>query len=632
VQPEGDTGMRLFKSYEFKRSLLSTTGVMVILPLIVLVNVVFSFFNLRFDATQDKVYSLSEGSRHYLSQIQQKVTIKYYWSRSDVDFPRDLRIYAGQVNDFLSELEHASNGKITVEQYDPKPDSDEEELAQKYGLRAIPSPQGYSSYCGLVFVSGDREEKMAALDPGRQELLEYDIMHVLNVLKTPNRKVIGVISDLPIFGNPASEQALKYWAFVDELKKTYELKDLPPNTEVIDPGTNLLLIFHPKTMSRKLQFAVDQYVLGGGNVLVFVDPFSMADTTRFGEVSPPLSSIQELFKAWGVSTTPTNVIVDFGQSTQIRGAAGRPEDNPLFLSIGPETLNRDNVLTSKLGSLLIGVCGAIQKAPDSPYEFEPLIFSTQKAGITQPIELSKPVAEFKKTVTVTGEKYILAAQVRGIFKTAFPDGPGKDPAKPGVQPEADDKPAGSLREGKAKSTIVIVADTDLLADVFFIETGMQQGVQVSRFYNDNFNFLANACELLTGDEDLITLRTRGKFQRPFTRVVALYRTAQDRWLAKEQELARQGEETNKKLLMLQRQKDDSQKQILSKEQEEEIRKFQDEKRKLDKELKEVRRQFNSEIEALGTTLKLINIFLIPVCVALAGLGYAFFRHRRMKNQ
>ena len=189
-----------------------------------------------------------------------------------------------------------------------------------------------------------------------------------------------------------------------------------------------------------------------------------------------------------------------------------------------------------------------------------------------------------------------------------------------------------MREGKTKSTIVIVADTDLLSDVFYIQQTTEQGFPVSRMYNDNYNFVANACELLTGDEDLISLRTRGKFQRPFTRVVALQRAAQERWLAKEQELARQGEETNRKLLALARTKDESQKQILSKEQEDEIRKFQDEKRKIDKELKEVRRQFNSEIAALGTRLKLINIFLIPTCVALAGLGYAFIRQRRMRKQ
>lgn len=627
--------MPLFKSYEFKKSLLSTTGIMIILPLVILVNVVFSFVNLRLDATQDKIYSISEGSRHALSQLQEKVTIKYYWSRSDIDFPRELRIYAAQVGDFLSELEHAGKGKIVVQQYDPKPDSEEEETAQKYSLRPVQSSQGYASYCGLVFLAGEREERIALLDPGRQELLEYDILHIIHQLRAPNRKMLGIISDLPIFGKPLAEQPVKAWAFVDELKKTYDLKELTPDTETIDPAINLLLIVHPKHMSPKLQFAIDQYVLAGGNLLVFVDPFNMSDTPLPGELAPPLSSLPELFKAWGVSTNPTDVVVDFGQSTQIRGGDGKPEDNPLFLSIHPETFNRKNVLTSKLEVMLLGVCGAIRKAQDSPYEFEPLIFSTPKAGITQPIELQKPVAEFKKIVPITGERYTIAAQVRGTFKTAFPGGPPTSESHAGgpvTQVQANTSEKNYLREAKAKSTIVIVADTDMLSDIFYMDTDTSQGFPVSRMYNDNFNFVANACELLTGDDDLIGLRSRGKFQRPFTRVVALQRIAQDRWLSKEQELARQGEETNRRIVTLQAGKDESQKQILSREQEDEIRKFQDEKRRIDKELKEVRRNFNSEIEALGTRLKLINIFLIPACVALAGLAYAFFRQRRMKNQ
>jgi ABC-type uncharacterized transport system involved in gliding motility auxiliary subunit len=186
-----------------------------------------------------------------------------------------------------------------------------------------------------------------------------------------------------------------------------------------------------------------------------------------------------------------------------------------------------------------------------------------------------------------------------------------------------------LAEAQSEGVVVVVADSDLLYDVYYVSQQNLLGFTIPNIFNDNLNFLLNTCEMLTGNPALIAIRSRGTFERPFTRVQALERKAQDRWLDQEQALVRQVEETNEKLRMLEQQKDASQQAILSAEQEQEIARFQEEKLKINKELKTVRRNLRSEIEQLGVTVKFINIFLVPLLIGIGGIIYAVTRRRKV---
>ncbi|MEJ2024744.1 MAG: GldG family protein [Deltaproteobacteria bacterium] len=281
--------------------------------------------NIRWDATQDHIYSLSEGTRHILSKLSQPVDIQFYYNRSSKEIPDQIKLYATRVREFLSEYEHAAEGKITVQMFDPKPDSDEEEWAQKYDLRAVQTSSGDKIYCGLVFLAADQVGKIAFLDPGKEQLLEYDITRAIQQLQSAKKKVIGVISGLPVFGTPSyggMAQPGTEWTFVKELKKNYEVKEIPLSSTSIDDAPDLLLIIHPKGMSEKLQYAVDQYVLSGGNAMVFVDPYCVSDTAGRSFMGPPGSSLPKLFKAWGVSFDATKVVTDFDQAN--RQDPGKP--------------------------------------------------------------------------------------------------------------------------------------------------------------------------------------------------------------------------------------------------------------------------------------------------------------------
>ncbi|MBW2095734.1 MAG: Gldg family protein, partial [Deltaproteobacteria bacterium] len=473
------------------------------------------------------------------------------------------------------------------------------------------------------------------LDPGKEELLEYDITRAIQRLQNPEKKVIGVISGLPVFGNPAyagmsQPGAGAEWLFITELKKTYEVKEIPLSSTSIDPAPDLLLVIHPKKISKKLQYAIDQYVLSGGNAVVFVDPYCVSDTSRRSFMGPPSSSLSSVFKAWGVSFDSTKVVADYDQATPVRTRDNRVERSPVMISARNEAFNSGNVVTAGLENMLFPLAGAVKKAKESTFEFEPLVRSGKNAALVEAFKAGMGLDVIRREFVPGKDRLYLCARISGKFKTAFPEGPPED--EKAKDNEAQKKGEKQLKEAVKACNVIIVGDADLLADRFYVQHGEFLGVTISKVFNDNLNFVSNACETLTGSNDLIALRTRGRFERPFEVVLALQRKAQERWLSKEKELTKQAEETNRKLKELETQKDASQKLIISPEQEKEIAKFREQKTRINHELKQVRKNLRADIEDLGNTLKALNIFLMPFCVAIAGLVFAFLRHRRMMKK
>ena len=484
----------------------------------------------------------------------------------------------------------------------------------------------------------DLEETIGYLDPTREELLEYDITRIIHRLQSPSNKVVGIISGLPVFGAidnltlPRQPQKGDPWLFVEEMKKTYTVREISLTADQVEPSTDLLVILHPRNMNPKLQYAVDQYILSGGNAIVFVDPFCLSDKTQDQQrfMRPQSSSLSKLFKAWGITMESAKAIADFDQPTRVRTPDNRVEDNPLWISAKEKAFSASDVVTSRLESMLFPVAGAIKKTEESPYEFEPVVQSGKNAALVDAFKANFGAAAIRRDFVSAGEAFNVVVRVRGTFETAFPAGPPKEET-PDAKPT--DKPAkDQLKTGKAPATLIIVADADVLADDFYVQRSRFLGFAMSKVFNDNLNFFLNASEVLCGSDDLISIRSRGKFERPFTKVLELERQAQERWLSKEKELTERAEATNRKLRELEQQKDASQRLIISPEQEREIRKFKDERRKINKELKEVRKNLRADIETLGTKLKGVNIFLMPFFVSIAGIGFAFYKQRRMKKR
>ncbi|MBU1903137.1 MAG: Gldg family protein, partial [Proteobacteria bacterium] len=405
-----------------------------------------------------------------------------------------------------------------------------------------------------------------------------------------------------------------------------------PSAQEIDHALDLLMIVFPKNLSPQLEYAVDQYVLSGRNALIFVDPLCVSDKSQGRQQVIPSSgaALDNVFKAWGISMNSSEAVADFGQPTRVRAGDNRLEDNPLMISVRGAAFNKKDVVTAGLESMLFPVAGAIKKTGAEGCEFESLIYSSKSAALMDAFKAYLGVEEMKKDFVPAGERFNIAVRVRGKFKTAFPDG------RPELK-ESDSKPPEQikgphLKEGKKLATIIVVSDADMLADQFYVQRRNFLGLAIAEMFNDNLNFLSNASEILTGSDDLIGLRSRGKLERPFTAVMELKRQAQERWLAKEKELVKQIEETNQKLRQLEKQKDVSQKMIISPQQEAEINKFKEQRQKINQELKQVRKNLRADIENLGTTLKGINIFLMPFLVSVTGIGFAIYKQRKFRKK
>lgn len=623
-------------SKDIRKSLFSAGGLVLILCIVILINLIFSGVVLRWDATEENLYSFSEGTRKILKELEQDVVVKLFYSESVVDMPTHIKTFAKRAIDFISEYEYYSSGKVTIERYNPVIDSEEEEWAQKYGIKGIDLPGGDRIYFGLVAMAADQEEAIAFIDPASESHLEYDITRIISRVQSPSKLSVGIISSLPVFGTPTGmampgAPQMPTWFFVEELRKNYAVTEIQPTAETIDENLNLLILMHPKNLSDTLLFAVDQYLLKGGNMLVYADPLSVMDNPRGG---PPASNPAKLFKSLGISMDTAKVVMDYNYVTRLRNRNNQAEANPLWLSTRDEAFNREAIITSQLDSVLLPLAGAIVKDKESPYDFQPLIQSSTNAAMVESFKQNFGVEALRRDFKPAGEKYNLAVRISGKFKTAFPDGkPKKEPPQPSEEEVAEsdisDDATPGLTEGLKDAMVIVVADSDNLYDGYYVSKQNFLGFNISNVFNDNLNLLLNATEMLTGTQALIEIRSRGVFERPFTRVRALERKAQDKWLAREQELVRKVDETNNKLRQLEQQKDASQKMIISAEQEAEIEKFQEEKRRINKELKVVRRNLRAEIESLGRRVKFVNIFLMAFLVSLSGIAYAVYKRKKI---
>ena len=620
------------------RSIYSIGGLVLILFIVILINVLANQLNWRLDATSENLYSLSDGTKNILANLKTPTTLKVFYTKDNVNMPMHIKNYASRFLDFLSEYEYHSKGMITVEVHNTEIDSEEEDWARKYGIEPINLPTGDRIYLGLVALAADKEEVIKTVDPSREKQLEYDITRLISSVQIAKSSKIGVISSLPVFGSPPipspNVRQAPPWLFITELKKTYDVEEIGFEAETIPKDIDLLLVIHPKEPPEKLQYAIDQYVLRGGNLIVFVDPFSVQDQSQ-GYMR--MSVLKKLLASWGLEMDPMKILVDFDYATKLRNQSNNIEDNPVWISVKSDAFNKDNIATSQLESIIMPLAGALVIDKESPYKFEPLIQSSTNASLMETMKIQMGVDQIRQNFSPTFEKYNLAVRINGKFKTAFPDGkPSKeksdsiDLSENPTKKENEEEP-DHLAEGVKEAQIVVISDADMLYDIYYVSRQNFLGFQIARIFNDNLNFLLNTSEVMTGNDELISIRTRGEFQRPFLKVEELEKNAQTKWLAREKELIKKRDETNRKLRDFEKKKDASQKLILSPEQEEEIKKFKEEKLRINQELKEVRRNLRADIETLGAKLKVINIFLMPFLVSVAGIAYGIYRRKRGRN-
>jgi ABC-type uncharacterized transport system involved in gliding motility auxiliary subunit len=626
------------KSKAFSHLGTGAAGLAVLLVIIGAINLIIANLRLRVDLTGEKLYTLSSGSKKVLSQLENDVVLKFYFSSSSAEMPMGLKTYANQVQDLLKEYEIAGKGHVALEAFDPKPDSDSEEWAQRYGIEPQQtSPFGQPVYFGLVAVSGDAQQVLPGFNPRTEATLEYDITRLITRVAWPEKPVIGVLSSLSVLGAPQNpmmmmqrrQQPDQGWAAFKDLRKDYTVREVKPDAEEIESDIKALVVIHPKDLSDKTLFAIDQFVLRGGRLIVCVDPFSVADFEANqsqnammmqmgggGQAGP--STLGKLFDAWGVGFDTAKVVADLSCATKLNSGNGRVEDNPAFLSLAAPNMAKGDLLTAQLSQVMLPFAGALTDTDAKEIEFTPLITtSADNACLVDQMNAQFGMSAMRAQLKPDGAKRVLAARLQGKFKTAFPNG---------LEPEATNSVPNHLTSGT--STVMIFADTDFINDRFCVQVMNSLFGAIAQPINDNLTLFANTVEQFAGRAELIGVRSRGQFNRPFAKVDALEVKAMKKWQSEEERLEAALQETQQRLAELQKQKSGNERLILSKEQQAELEQFRKTQAETRKQLKDVRKNLNREIEHLGLTLKVVNIALIPLFVIGFGLYRGLQRRKR----
>lgn len=636
--------MTTHKSHSIWKIGSGLVGLVALLAILIAANVIIENLRLRADFTEEKLYTLSEGTLNILESLDQPVTLKLFFSSSNPKVPTQIKTYARQVEDLLKEYRLASDGKIKVVTLDPKPDSDAEEWARKYGISGQALEMfGPPIYLGLVAASGKNESVLPALDPRMQQKLEFKLSRMLNRVTHPEKPVIGVLSSLPVLGTQAPPRRMpgqppqqQAWVAFQELQADYEMRNIDDPEKGIPAEIQTLLVIHPKSLSETVQYAIDQFVLRGGHVAMFVDPLSVADQSS-ASPSPygrpkTASDAPTLLNRWGIGYDASKVLADYAAATPMRTPGGGVERNPAVVSYGQANVAPKDIITTKLDTLRAAFAGALVDNTTDAISVTSLLTGSNQSGLINAMSARMGGSAIRSQFKPSPTPQHLALKLTGTFQTAFPDGKPKSKADAGDTAENEAEASAdataenaSLTEGK--SVVIVVADVDILFDQLCVEATNFFGQQAHRPLNDNLAFFANMVETMAGSSDLIGIRSRGTFNRPFTTVDKLEAEAVSKWREKEAGLESSLREAQQQLKELQTKKDNQQRFILSNEQREAIERFRKKEFEIKQQLKDVRKNLRRDIEVLGIRLKVINIALMPLLVALAGIAYGIHRKK-----
>ena len=616
-----------------QKLIFSAVGILAMALIVIAVNFLAGGVPLRLDLTREKAYTLSAGTRAILAKLDTAVKIRFYCTQSQSSTPETvfLKQYARSVEDLLNEYKRASHGKIVVEKYDPQPDSDAEDSAKLNGIEGTPLSDGEKYYLGLAVSELDARETIPFLDPNRERQLEYDLSRAISRVISTDKPVIGVMTSLPMFGAPANPMMMSPdqappppWSIIKELQGDYSVRNVPMDVEKIDDDIRVLLVVHPKEISDKAQFALDQFVLRGGKLAAFLDPQSVIDSRSQqnpmmgGQPPAPGSSLDTLLAAWGLGFDKAKSVADMNLKMQLGGGeGGQPTEAPTWLALTAENINPDEILTSQLDSIWLPGAGAFTGTPTNGLKETVLLRSTKDSQLVDSMMASFGGASIMNDFKPSGQEQALAVRLTGKFHTAYPAG---NPAGTNAAP--------ALKDSAAENTVILVGDSDMLNDNFSLRQINSPFGQMATAMNANLNFAQNIVEQMSGDSNLIGVRSRATLNHPFTRVKAMEAIAQEKFSTQISELQKTLEDSQQRLSELEQQdKDKSQKFILTAEQQAEVEKFRKAEAQTRVQLKQVQKDLRREVDALQTRATWLNIAVVPLLVTFFGIGLALYKRK-----
>ena len=675
-----------------KKALFSPLGLVSIAAGLVLSVAIISFMpsSLRMDLTEDRLYSLSNGTRNIVSNLDQPVEVMFFYSDSATEDIPQIRSFATRVQELLREIVMASNSNLRLSVIDPEPFSEDEDLATQFGIQPVPVTQGGEEiYFGLVVTNGSGEdtpfnmqvsETIPLIRPDQEEFLEYEVIKLVAKVDNPDLPVVGLITQLDIDGgfDPVRGQATAPWMVMEYIRQLYEVRrvdiaDIDANNHINDE-IDILMVVHPQNLSEETLYQIDQYIMRGGAIMLFLDPNadSMVTQSPQGTLIPAgmRSELPRLLEAWGIAFENDKVLADNELALRVvMGQSRRPSPHLGMLGVQRNYLAQNDIITNGLETINFSSAGAIAQLEETSTIFEPLIESSTDAMLMDAALLENvadPSVLFDEFVS-SQQSYVVAARVSGLLDSAFPEGrpivSEEEEESEGEREvtsnslasedsvveqeivgseEAAEETAEAVEEevievrehvsgSVATANIVVFADTDFLSDRMWVQVAQFLGRRIPQPFANNGDLIINALDNLSGSADLVSIRSRGRYSRPFTRVLDLQREADDRLRTEEADLLSRLDETEASLADLNQVEDGEPIGQITPEIQSEIDRFNSELLETRRRLRDVQYQLTEDIERLGANLKAIDTALIPILLTIILLVMHYLRVQRRKS-
>jgi len=583
----------------------------------------------RIDLTENKLFTLSQGTINILQNLEEPVQLDFYFSqKAMIDFPL-LGNYGIRVRDMLEEFAAHAEGQLILNIIEPETFSEAEDQAVASGLRTVSAnSSGDRAYFGMVGTNSTDDEKIIPFfQTNRESALEYDITKLIYNLAYPDKRVVGVLSQLPIIGKEGNKTA-PTWTIINALRELFDVRDLSENIDDLDQKIDVLMLVHPKKLDNQTLYTVDQYLLRGGKAIIFLDPLAEQDKTQPDPANPDVmpkldSYLSDLLELWGIEMSKEKIVGDINAAMRVQANSPRgPQeiDYLPWLRLTDENFNADDFSTSELNLIHMGTVGSIEIKEEKGMTITPLIQTSK-----QSTKLERDLILFQRDPSVIlnnfkseNKQLLIAARIKGSANTTFPEG------KPAENDDSE-KPFDKDFVKSGEINVILVSDTDILADHFWVRSQTMFGVAVPQPIANNGDFVINSIENLSGNTDMISLRGRGKYSRPFEKVETIRKDAETQFRHREKELQASLGETEKKIRDLQQEQGSKKSYLLNNKLTTEIEKFRNERLATRKELRGVQHELKKNIEKLGAQLRFINIGLIPLLITLLALMIGIYR-------
>ncbi len=668
------------KSSNLNRTSVAIIGLFVAFVIALLINLLVGTSGLRFDLTEYKTYTLSDGTENILNRLDTPVTIRYYVTDDSSVMSPNERTRARRVEDLLKEFVRNAPKKeielvndegefettkirmLKVEKLNPEPNTDAEDGAISDGLRAgVSGETNNELFFGIAIECIDAKETIPFVPARPETLLEYDLARAISNVHDGKDKKLVVMTSMQVgggFGGNFQAPPQQAWMFYEQLGQDYEISSIPPSSAEIPEGTSTLIVLHPFDITDEAQFAIDQYLLAGGNVVVMVDPnFFYARALAQGQPQmpgmppqggpAPTSNLDKLFAAWGVKFDSNQVLadLDFGSEIITRG-----NFSPTFLTLDRGSLGSGDdpgltdPMTRMLNHLNMLTPGAFEVTPPEGVQADNLIVSSNNNQLIGSAD-ADPTAEgggdrIREGFEAFGKPRALVTRLSGTFKTAFPEGDPSAPAKDAVEEESkegasDEKSKltkdDSIKESTAPGRVLLIADADFIYDANVVRRNQIPGlgIVIPEMLNENLTLLQNAVEQMSGDPDLINVRSRASVARPFTRQSEWYREANDKYADEVEKFSAQRVEVETRLTTLLSQTPENIDQaLLSPEVQNELKTLQEQEIEFRRKERELQKEVSREFRRKLATYKFGNALFMPILIILFGIGLAIYRKAR----